>query len=196
MLPELGKLLEKLILKKLNETVLSGDRISDRQFWFRTGRSTEDALVDFRNIVQSSEENYALGIFFDTSGAFDNVLWPMILDGLRERNCPNNVYNLISSYFSETTVSLSWGGGETVTKTTSRGCPQGSVLAPSCWNIVFDNLIRKLEGKIGKNVVVYADDLTVVIEGNSRDKLEKKGQEVVNMISEWCTSAGLQFSRS
>ena len=196
LLPVLGKLLEKLILKKLNETVLNGDKISDRQFGFRTGRSTEDALVDFRSIVQSCEENYALGIFFDISGAFDNVLWPMILDGLRERACPNNVYNLISSYFSERTVSLSWGGGETVTKTTSRGCPQGSVLGPSCWNIVFDNLIRKLEDKIGKNVVVYADDLTVVIEGNSRDKLEKKGQEIVNMISEWCASAGLQLSES
>ena len=83
-----------------------------------------------------------------------------------------------------------------MTKTTSRGCLQGSVLGPSCWSIVFDNLIRNLDGKIGKNVVVYVDDLTLVIDGNSRDKLEKKGQEIVNMISEWCTSAGLQLSES
>lgn len=196
LLPVLGKLLERLILNKLNKTVLTDEKLSDRQFGFRVGRSTEDALVDFRNIIDSCEERYVLGIFFDITGAFDNVLWSMILSGLRERACPQNVYSLMSSYFSDRTVSLSWGGGKIVSKKTSRGCPQGSVLGPSCWNIVFDSLLVKLIGINGKMIVAYADDLSAAIAGETREELETKGQIVVNLISEWCRSAGLQLSES
>lgn len=196
LLPVLGKLLEKLILVRMNKTVLAGDKLSDRQYGFRKGRSTEDALIEFRHITDSCAERYVLGIFFDITGAFDNVLWSMILKGLRERACPKNVYSLIKSYFSDRTVSLSWGGGKTVSKKASRGCPQGSVLGPSCWNVVFDSLLKILVNKIGKKIVAYADDLSAAIAGNTREEIEVKGQKIVDIISGWCRSAGLQLSES
>lgn len=98
------------------------------------------------------------------------------------------------SYFSNSTVSLAWGGGKEVSRKTSRGCPEGRVLGPSCWNIVFDFLLVNLERIIGKMIMAYANDLSALIYGNTREALEKKGKIVVNLIK--CRSTGLQLSES
>lgn len=141
---------------KTMHTVLAEDEILDRQYGFRIERSTEDALVDFRTMIDSCAERYVLGIFLDITGAFDELLWLMILKDLRERACPNNVYNLISSYFTDRTVSPTWIGEKEVFKKTSRGCPLGSLLGPSRWNMIFDSLLVKPKALIGKMIMAYA----------------------------------------
>ena len=56
---------------------------------------------------------------------------------------------------------------------------------------MFDNFLRLLESSIGNNFATYADDLVVE---DSRRELEVKGQDVVNMISNWCKHAKLELS--
>ena len=120
-----------------------------------------------------------MALLFDISGAFDNAWWPLVFKSLRERGCPRNVFDVLKSYFDNRRVGLEIGSIK-VTKRATRGCPQGSVLGPACWNLMFDDLLRSLEESIGNKFVAYADDLLVVIEGDSRLKLEIEGQRVVN----------------
>jgi len=47
----------------------------------------------------------------------------------------------------------------------------------SCWNLMFDDLLRTLEETV-ENLCV--DDLVVVVTGNSRREIETEGQHVVN----------------
>lgn len=54
---------------------------------------------------------------------------------------------------------------------------------PSCWNISFDSLLFQLEKLISKMSMVYADDLSALIAGNTTESLEKKGRMVVDLIS-------------
>jgi len=35
-------------------------------------------------------------LLFDISGVFDNVWWPLVLQGLKSRECPKNVFEAIS----------------------------------------------------------------------------------------------------
>ena len=127
------------------------------------------------------------------SGAFDNVWWPKVLDNLRKRECPDNVFKVLTNYFEDRSVKITLGDTE-VSKRPTRGCPQGSVLGPACWNIMFDELLRILEAKVPDNFIAYADDLMVLIEANSRRELETKAQSVINEIIEWCKSAKLRIS--
>ena len=126
----IGKLFEKLLMKRLNQTVLAPGRISARQFGFTPGKSTEDAIVELRRIVDSSDNRYTVALLVDISGAFDNVWWPLVFKSFRERGCPRNVFEVLKSYFDNRRVGLEIGSIK-VTKRASRGCPQGSVLGPA-----------------------------------------------------------------
>ena len=59
---------------------------------------------------------------------------------------------------------------------------------------MFDDGLRLLESLVGNNFVTHADYLLVVIEEDNRRKLEAKGQRIVDLISNWYTSAKLELT--
>lgn len=193
LLSVIGKLLEKLIKLRLQDTSLAPGNVSARQFGFMPGKSTEDAVVELRRMVEASEKRYAVALLFDISGAFDNVWWPLVLNSLKDRNCPRNVFEVLRSYFSDRRVQIELGQ-EIIAKRATRGCPQGSVLGPACWTVMFDGLLRLLERSTGSSFVAYADDLLVLVEGDSRREIELAGQRNVDTIINWCAGAKLQIS--
>lgn len=123
------KILEIAIAARLTDIANTSERSSKRQYGFRPGRSTEYAIVELKRIVRSAQGNYAVGLLFDISGAFDNVWWPSILGSLKARNCQRNIYGLISSCLSDRKATFVGASG-TVGKEVSKVCPQGSVLEP------------------------------------------------------------------
>ena len=136
-----------------------------------------------------------MALLLDISGAFNNVWWLLVFKSLRERGCPRKVFDVLKSYFDNRRVGHEIGSIK-VTKRDTRGCPQGYILGPACWNLMFKDLLRSLEESIGNKFVAYVDDLLVVIEGESKIKLEVEGQRVVNHILEWCRGARLEISES
>lgn len=192
LLSVVGKVFEKLIASRLANLFLSPEYASDRQYGFRPERSTEDAVVKLRSLVSSCEDKYILALAFDISGAFDNLWWPSILNELRRRGCPANLYKLMADYFANRVVVLKSTHGE-VRKVVTKGCPQGSILGPSCWNLVFDRVLQILNG-LDCEPIAYADDLIVLVSGNSRKELRLKGQGVADAISACCHARKLSLS--
>lgn len=190
-----GKLLERLIALRLAESVLSQGKISDAQFGFRQNRSTEDAIAELRRIVERSEKKIVAALLFDIKGAFDSIWRDFILQSLKQNGCQRNIYNLLFNYFKNREILLQWAGNE-IRKLTNRGCPQGSILGPLSWILAFNRLLKTLEIETNNKFVAYADDLLVVLEGNSREEIEKQGNHVVKIIQEWCKTAKLEISET
>ena len=59
------KFFEKLLKMHLTDTALMPGRISDQQFEFMPGRSTENAVAELRQAVSVSEGRYTVALFFD-----------------------------------------------------------------------------------------------------------------------------------
>lgn len=59
---------------------------------------------------------------------------------------------------------------------------------------MFDELLKILENSIGDDFVAHADDLVVLVNGNSRRELETEGQRMIDLIMQWCESAKLKIS--
>lgn len=184
-----GKLLEKVIVEGLRSVFHLG---SLHQHGFTRGRSTVTAIERLHAEVAASNSKYMIGIFVDIRGAFDNVWWPGVLDVLRERECAVSLYKLMCDYFKDRSV-VYIEGNQAQTKWISKGCPQGSVLGPQLWNLVFDGVLRVLEC-LGVPVIAYADDLAILVEGNSRRALEERGSEVMEALLAECKSLKLEVA--
>ena len=62
---------------------------------------------------------------------------------------------------------------------------QGSILGPDFWNITIDRLLNHVETLAGE-IFAYADDLILLVGGNSRRQLEERAQFYTDAINEWC----------
>ncbi|CAK1550988.1 unnamed protein product [Leptosia nina] len=156
------------------------------------GRSTVSALNTVLGLVRGSAFKYVQAIMLDISGAFDNAWWPMMLCKFKEGGCPPNIYRLLRSYFTKRRVGM-FAGSVVVWKDATMGCPQGSVLGPTLWNILVDDLLR-MAVPTGVTLVAYADDVTVLVEANSRAEIERKAAATLELAVQWGERNRLMFS--
>ena len=195
LLNTLGKIQERLLCKRLGEhRNLRG--MVQNQFGFREGKSTEDAINYALDSVRNSSHTYVIGIFIDIAGAFDNLWWPYLFSCLRRADCPKHLYLSLLDYCRNRIVKIADWEDE-VTKFTSKGCPQGSILGPEFWDINLEPLLQNLSADENiKTSVAYADDLLILIEGNSRRQLEQRGRDALAVVGAWCSAAKLKVSAS
>jgi len=120
-----AKLLEKVIDHRLREHLDINSGLSDRQFGFRCGRSTTDAVNLLMSIAEDSAPNFKTGVLtLDVRYAFNSAPWDRIVDALREKDTPAYLCRLIDSYLSERSIIYTTTGGKTIVKLSS-GVPQG-----------------------------------------------------------------------
>lgn len=193
LLPVLGKTLERLMLARLSRDLLDPCKSSPLQFGFRPGLSTEDAVRKLVEFARNSPERYSAALFLDIDGAFDCLWWPSILRRSRHLGVSPDQLRLLHSYLSNRHVIFS-RHSVFRRRVLSRGCPQGSILGPSLWNLVFDELLLLLEGESGL-AIAYADDLVLVVSANSRRSLEVALQHLVDHTLEWLGRNRLSVSQ-
>ena len=190
LLPVLGKVLEGIIHTRIQGKVEAS--LSECQFGFRKGKSTEDAIIKIMELQKTSANNYVMSIFLDISGAFNNLWWPDIIHQMKEIGCSGAIIALVRNYLNHREVTIRTESGE-VTKEICKGCPQGSLLGPTLWNLVFDGLLKKVE-RAGNRIIAYADDGAIIIEGNSRNELQEQGQKIINLVDDWCERHKMKLS--
>lgn len=190
LLPVLGKLVEKVVAFKMRKWMISEGVIGERQFGFMPGRSTADALIELKRVVDAAEEDYVWGIFIDIKGAFDNAWPPLLMEILRQKGCPGNIVAFLQNYLQGREVIV----GEERTFTIEKGCPQGSVVGPPIWIVILSEwengpIVIVLPGIV---ILIYADDIIIVVMGNTKREIQTRGQAAVDCLGKWLRRAKLQ----
>ena len=95
-----GKVLEKLLINRINHHASTTGYLEENQYGFRPQRSSIDAILALQEYV---EEGFRTGeitilISLDVEGAFNAAWWPAILKSLKDSGCPRNLHNLTKSY--------------------------------------------------------------------------------------------------
>ncbi|CAK1600499.1 unnamed protein product [Parnassius mnemosyne] len=85
-----GKLLEKLIAKRLSYYMYINNTANDRQYGFKEQKTTTDALRDAINHMKQAKAQNKLvaAISLDIEGAFNHAWWPALLYRLKKTKMP------------------------------------------------------------------------------------------------------------
>ena len=189
-----GNVLEKILINRIMHYIFSNNLMNKNQFGFTPRKSSTDATLAVKEYIEEGiKQGYiTILISLDVRGAFDAAWWPSVLHALKELNCPKNLYNLASSYFSERTVSLCTNNIR-IERQVSKCCPQGSCCDPGFWNIKFNSLLNLKFGKRTK-AIAFADELLIAVRAESVIEAENFANTEISRIKNWAKNNKITFN--
>jgi len=86
-------------------------------------------------------------------------------------------------------------GSSLSSKRVTKCCPQKSVSGPTLWNIIISDLIKLLSNEANVKIVVFADDIMIMLQGPSLLDILKKMQTSLQTIDNWRKGNRLKISK-
>ena len=181
-----GKILEKIVNKRLREFLETNNIISDKQHGFRKARGTDTALTNIHEAIanQIARKSQCYVILRDVSKAFDKV-WH---DGLRYKisllNLPLPFTRFINNFFNNRRAKIKIGNYTGPSFSLTAGGPQGSSLSPTLYTIYTNDIP---DPAIDCTTIQYADDITQIIgyHGKSRQLMLNRLISEIDKINDY-----------
>ena len=125
----ISKILEKLMKTRAMNFIDTHDLFYDKQFGFRTGYSTTDAILELVDSCTTSLDNklYTIAVFLDLSKAFDTVNKNIMLNKLERLGFRGAINSWFDSYLSDRQMFVQINDSKSDIKTINIGLPQGAV---------------------------------------------------------------------
>jgi hypothetical protein len=143
LLPEISKILEKLLLKRIyNDTHLQ-EWIPQHQFCFRKAHSTIQQCHRLTDIINKALENqkYCSAVFLDVSQAFNKVWHQGLLVKIKQ-TLPPVYFNLLKSYLQNRYFMTTYNKETSPPFPMLLGVPQGSILDPLLYTIYTADILQ------------------------------------------------------
>ena len=193
LLPVFSKGLEKLIYNRMITFIEKHQIITDSQFGFRKGFSTEDALLSQKEIIlQSFElEMCTLGVFVDYSKAFDNINHSTLLKKLSHYGFRGVFLELLTSYLKHRQQQVYINHHTSYFKALSAGVPQGSILGPLLF-CLYINDIARIDNSA--RFIIYADDTTLLFTARDAADVIKDANHTLSLLSSWSADNSLKIN--
>ena len=177
--------MEKLIIWYIEADIGLSNLTTDNQYGFKRNFSTDSALHKITNKIEFSLSagNQALRLFLDIEGAFDNISYDAFYHNLNNSGIPITLCNWIYYMVSHRVITFTLNG-ISITRTISRGCPQGGVLSPFLWNLTLNDLLsnHNLDTSF---IQAFADDLSIIVGGIDIPTIRAICQRYLIIIDKW-----------
>lgn len=195
LLPVLGKVLEQLLISRINDELNRRSFISPTQHGFTKSKSTDSAIEELKKKMKGIKKRkvkYAIILALDISSAFDRINWNHLIRNLQKAGCEGCFAEAARQLLTDREI-LYDDGKRNRKRTTNIGVPQGGRASPGLWNLGMTDLLLNLtKNKIFN--IAFADDLAVVLEARSLKELRKKFETATKVIENWCRGAELKLS--
>uniref|UniRef100_A0A2S2PH29 Putative RNA-directed DNA polymerase n=1 Tax=Schizaphis graminum TaxID=13262 RepID=A0A2S2PH29_SCHGA len=181
LLPTFSKILEKIIIKRIYSILNGKNIIPNAQFGFRSNHSSLHQIhriVD--NIASSLEQkNFCSGVFLDVAQAFDRIWHEGLLYKLLF--LPTPLYLTLKSFLTNRSFVVRCEEEYSNIHTIRAGVPQGSILAPTLFNIYTADLPQSNN----TNLATFADDTVITSSSHNLDSAINNLQDHLTNLQNW-----------
>ena len=192
-----GKIYDRIVTSRLMHWLETHNLLSARQFGYRGGRDSTDAMREYCGKVKEyhQEKLHCVAVTLDISNAFNKAWNPMILYQMRRKSVPACLFHAVESFLSERQVNLNG----TIIET-NRGCPQGSCLGPVLWLLVMEDLLElsdtydSIWERDRVHIQATADDTLAVVAATSVKLVEENWILVWADLKAWAHRNKLCFN--
>ena len=193
--PVLSKVYERLVAVRLGSFFERESCLPQRQYAYRKGRGTCDALLDYCNMGQLALDSGAemRTVQIDFSAAFDRVNHEALIYKLRDVGVSGSVLSIIRGFLSDRVQKVIVDGVCSGIVDVVSGVPQGSVLGP----LLFLLYTSELSEIVDNNFIAYADDSTLVdVVPSPADRVSVSASlnRDLEKIGNWCCAWGMKVN--
>ena len=183
LLNALGKLLEKIFLKRFNKFIHDNSLIRPEQFGFRRNHSTTHQLLRVvEHVTRGFNEHRSTGaVFLDIEKAFDKVWHEGLLYKLIKFGIPDAMTHLLGSYLKERQFTVRVQDCNSTKREIRAGVPQGSLLGP----VLFNLYVNDLPTTLNTMTAIYADDTAFLAQSWGPEQITNRLQNVLTTAEAW-----------
>lgn len=194
-IPVFSKCLEKIIHNRLTSFCKKFGIITDSQFGFRKGRSTELALLQQKELILKSfeEKKLILGVFIDYSKAFDRIDHITLIKKLEYYGVRGVTLDIIKSYLNFRRQCVVINGKNSTVQPIRSGVPQGSILGPLLFNLYINDIVNISRSP---SFIIYADDTSLFFSGTEIQELVFETNTTLQKLYEWSVVNSLEINMS
>lgn len=184
LLNTMAKLTERIILTRLLDEIQKLKVTNPSQFGFTAGLNTTLQVTRIvKDVIdQFNKDKVTVMTLLDIAKAFDRIWIEGLIYKMLKYRFSNYLIKLVLSYLTDRSIAVRVNDTISTTKHIHVGVPQGSVLAPTLFNIYINDTPSFPKTNLG----MFADDMAIYAHSFSAQVATKQTQIHIDIIKKYC----------